>query len=142
MSGLIDTSGKPVFPRDGTPEGRARSQQAKAAPPVADPVTRREYFAAHAPDVPKWYSHTPTAPKPDTLSPERHLQGEDLEQFRQWHEGKVQFEALPQKVHTFMLKAQEMKKIQDAWVVMQQRAKFFAWRWFYADMMIEASNGK
>lgn len=71
-------------------------------------MTLRDYFAAHAPDVPDWFKHA--APTPIPLVSDAAVVGDAAH---------------------YKAKAER-----NNWIDEQKAAKFFAWRGFYADCMV------
>jgi hypothetical protein len=69
-------------------------------------IELRPFFAAHAPGVPEWFTHTPAPGKPNTG---------DMDSTG-YHSARA------------------------AWSREDDAQRFFQWRWFYADRMIDAGR--
>lgn len=101
-------------------------------------LTKREYFAAHCPDVPDWFVHTPLPkgfeyPKWMDIKDEK-----DREEVRQWvHDGTWD---LPEHLFWFQEKTAEAMKLSNRWEVKDSENRFFQWRTYYADALIKQLN--
>lgn len=102
-------------------------------------MSRRDYFAARAPAAPDWFSfeagsNPPKYPSVEELSPA--LQ----DQAKLVIGCKMKPRDAEPEVQEFMRRYRPAKAEYDAWRRAQQEAKFFAWRFYYADQMIKASQ--
>lgn len=96
----------------------------------------RAYFAARAPaEIPEWYQPAPTTPQPEVPNFER-LELADREQFRALRQGTIKEDnaSLPAAgLYREYMRAHA--DLQD-WYDDRIRARYFGWRWFYADQML------
>jgi len=102
-------------------------------------MSTRDFFAAHAPDVPDWFKYEaktnrPVMPAvPDSFTSEQ----------RQALDNFVCHETCHDRfVSQFVRRRQEAKAAQEAWRDACREKKFFAWRWHYADQMMEMSGSQ
>lgn len=103
-------------------------------------LTVREYYAANAPAVPDWYQPERKTPSPAMpLAQWEHHSNEQME-FNSLRNG-TRSTAAPE-VLEFHEKWKEWEKLMDRWADQSTEERFFAWRWHYADMMIESENGQ
>lgn len=73
-------------------------------------MTLRDYFAAHAPEMPEWFKIPPTRPMPP-------------------------MEFMPDDFDSDF-EVKQAKQHRQEWRDEQAAAALFAWRWHYADMMV------
>jgi hypothetical protein len=90
-------------------------------------VERRDYFAANAPAVPQWFEHEPVGKRPERPKPSNFppAPGES----RDTWESRAR-NALNQ--HTVDC---------ELWRQANEHARYFQWRRFYADKMLEILGG-
>jgi hypothetical protein len=109
-------------------------------------MTLRDYFAAHAPEVPEWFKFaTPPLPTPLhysvalTMVPGyRDLYDRDRNTLRTWmSDGSYDIEpplqAIGDAAHRLI--AERNLQMQEA-MRANAAGRFFAWRWYYADQML------
>lgn len=99
-------------------------------------MTLRDYFAARAPQpAPDWFKHEPSSKRP--VAPDAALltdaQREQLAGLGDYYD----FTDVDAEVVAFAEARDAAAEALEAWRNEQRRIKFFAWRWFYADMMIK-----
>lgn len=100
-------------------------------------ISRREYFAAHAPtDIPGWFKPDfrppPRIPCASELSPQHRKQWDGLGDWVEEHEAAPEVLAFRDRYNA-ALQAQDRYETEFA------RAQYIAWRWQYADMMAAAA---
>lgn len=112
---------------------------APAAVPAQYAATgeRRDYFAAHAPaDIPAWFQFD-TGPKPVLPHPGA-LSGKHA---KQWGvDGWLDESDVDPEVLAFRERYHAAFKATDQYEAGHAQARFIAWRWHYADMMLAAST--
>lgn len=95
--------------------------------------SRRDYFAANAPDIPDWFDGPPSDVAPPSVMT-----------MVQW---RVKNESPPKPLETARETVQrnlrewnkykaERAAERDTWERQQSARRFFAWRWHYADQML------
>lgn len=112
-------------------------------------ISKREYFAAHAPGVPDWFRYQadgkPSEGKRDLPEPEKELTSKQQEEVRAWKDGlRFSFDNLSEPVREFLLRYQRIHEANEkfhAWHMRCREEKYWAWRFYYADMMIKGSQG-
>lgn len=138
MSALIEEGGERSYPRDGTRafhEIKANAQQ----------ISRREWFVTNAPEVPDWFRYQaegkPTEEKralPDRLL---ELNTEQHKELLEWEAGQQpDFHSLTKPVQEFMLRSQRIEAVNKRfheWHMKSREAKWWAWREYFADIMME-----
>lgn len=77
-------------------------------------MSLRQYYAAHAPMVPEWFGIQPPDDDPKPTLPREIPMGDNGQNYI---EGKENYEA---------------------WLRRQRERRYFAWRWRYADMMLQS----
>ncbi|WP_027817098.1 hypothetical protein [Paraburkholderia bannensis] len=99
-------------------------------------ISLRDSFATSAPsEIPKWFKHKPATPRPIVPVPREEL---SEEQYREW-EGLGDWldeSDVGANVKGFDAKYRHAIAAVEAWDAEQRVAEFFAWRWYFADMMI------
>lgn len=100
-------------------------------------MTRRDYFAAHAPiEIPTWFEHPEPPknipPKPDFAA----LDPAHQSIVRDWQEDPC-FD-LPEELTWYAEKWTAYQKARADWNDENDAARFFHWRWYYADRMLVA----
>jgi hypothetical protein len=147
MSHLIDNSGLPIFPRDGTREVWELRQQAKAVPASASLISRREWFITNAPEVPKWFRNKAEGappPNPPELLPEEELTPGQQQELAAWTAGAAtDFAGLSRPVQDFMVRwqrVQNQRKEFNAWHMERREEKWWAWANYFADKMTEGGS--
>jgi len=109
--------------------------------PIARPAVfgTREYFAAHAPAMPEWFKQQSEEPAPVVPSTcvltvdQRH---EYYKVKAEEHQGEISAAVL-----AFINTEWTAKKVAAEWAMVQRAKSFFAWRRYYADMMIQTLAG-
>jgi len=96
----------------------------------ADGLTKREYFAAHAPDMPEWYRiHN----RCSILMPEDVLSDVELTDYQEYRRGNYGHERYHEGEKASIHYNEECRKHNY-----KEAMRVFAeWRWHYADMMLE-----
>lgn len=100
-------------------------------------LSRRDYFAAHAPmDIPAWFKldfrPRPELPDPSTLAPEHRKQWDGL---GDW----LSEDEVAPEVLAFRKRYLAGLEADDRYAQEFSQAEFIAWRWHYADMIIAAT---
>jgi hypothetical protein len=100
-------------------------------------------FAAYAPvEIPEWFEHEPPAPRPVRSLSWRDLP-EDLKELgREWQNEGYRW---PHDINesdppAFMEWAKRETEIQSQWAAFKpanEMARYFGWRWFYAQQMVD-----
>lgn len=105
-------------------------------------LTKWEYFLAHAPEVPEWFQHKETCPIDPPLYWDQRtdLSEEDKKELRDWHHDPIY--DLPEKFSHYQNEIEEHSVKMTEWRNGCAVRKFFAWRVYYADSMIECVRGK
>jgi hypothetical protein len=101
-------------------------------------MSLRQYYAAHAPAVPDWfkYNHDERPPSPHLSE----LTFDQAVQFKMWMSLRPPKEPLDPAVKDFIERKKSSKEELDEWRDRMREAKFFAWRWHYADMMMKTGG--
>lgn len=106
---------------------------------MANTMNRKDYFAAHAPDViPDWFRHDqpPTTKQPTGWM---NLQMEDdKEMAKNWVSDPIY--DLPEHLQWFQREHEAYWVEKKKWEIDNQSARFFQWRKYYAEMMVETIN--
>lgn len=99
-------------------------------------MTLRDYFATHAPtSIPIWFTHV--EPSKDNLpAMPDHLQLDEVHQkiARDWEEDPVY--DLPEELTWYGEKVFAYRHAWALWRDENSAARFFQWRWHYADGML------
>ncbi len=105
-------------------------EQIKASMP-----SRRDHFAAHAPDVPTWFEHTPPSrtglpanPTVDELDETHRKLAED------WRRDPC-FD-LPEELAWWERKVEAYREACQRWNNEDRLARMAQWRYHYADLMV------
>jgi hypothetical protein len=98
-------------------------------------ISKREYFAARAPKIPDWFTYTPTGELPILPSWQDLPEGEHKEIIREWQCDPIY--DLPEELMWFQKKLEAAVKERDDWHNEQYAERFFQWRVFYADRMLQ-----
>jgi hypothetical protein len=116
--------------------------------PEARGMTLRDYFAARAPaEIPAWYDYRPRDPRPPNVPPFQMLPAYLLEAARAWINDPCydlqdtasvgDDKAL---LRAFTEAWDEQKLALEIYDAQKKVGRYFAWRWYYADMMLEARS--
>lgn len=103
-------------------------------------LSTREYFASKAPETPSWFTHKP---EPQPQQP-RHwhevelANEEDLNEVRAWESDAIW--DLPEHLRWFQDQWAEYWEKYNEWKIKDNITRYFQWRTYYADMMIEELN--
>lgn len=103
---------------------------------VCHGMSTRDYFAAHAPAMPDWFNWKnpepfPAAPRADKeLSQEHYQQWQGLGDYLEDHE-------VAPEVLAFRERRDDILAKQATWNQHDSFGKFTAWRWAYADAMVQ-----
>lgn len=110
-------------------------------------LSTRQYFAVRAPEAPDWFRYSPKDPRPpqfDLSEPEKELNTLEQDELRAWKDGSgMDFSKLSANVRAFMLRYQKAHSANENfqhWRMRNREEKYWAWRWYYADKMIEGSE--
>lgn len=128
--------GGPAFPRAAAwsnPGATSVSQSQEG-------ISLRVYFAMHAPaDIPEWFTVPPPTPKP-AIPELKDLPMIDREHYASLRDGTLA--EAQASLGALGLYREFMKADRDlaAWYTNQAKAKYFAWRWFYADQMLATAS--
>lgn len=103
-------------------------------------MSLREYFAAHAPtEIPAWFHYTkppkdfPKHPSLDEISTDEN--DPHRREVDSWLQDPIY--DLPEELQWFANKVKAHYDGKECWEQAAQRARYFQWRWAYADAMIE-----
>jgi hypothetical protein len=100
-------------------------------------MTMRQWYAAHAPNAPEWFRlDVEDMPTKIPAVPENWDAAERAE-FAMIKEGTLPPAAASDDVQVFWKRYEQARLRAEAWRQEMRQKKFFAWRWFYADMMLE-----
>lgn len=102
--------------------------------PLHPGMTVRDYFGAHAPEMPSWFQCEPSRPRP--LIPSRAELTD--EQRRELEEYELADGNASPEVMDFADRRRAATDAIAAWEQEQKAHNFIAWRWHYADMMVRA----
>lgn len=118
-----------------------RSEKPQGILSKGDPEIRR-YYAAHAPAAPEWFRlKTGDIPPKIPAVPDNWDTAERAE-FAMIKEGTLQPAAACDDVQVFWNRFEPARLRAEAWRDEMRQKKFFAWRWYYADMMLETERGE
>jgi len=100
-------------------------------------MNEREYFAAHAPDAPDWFKYEPPSNRPLMPATPSNFTVEQHDLLKNF----ICHDSCPDRfVSQLVRRREEAKQAQEVWRNACRERKFFAWRWYYADQMIEAGK--
>lgn len=103
-----------------------------------DGIARRDYFAAHAPEAPDWFVAKSLPPKPKNvlraLAEAGRIEDKDFFVVNQWARGEG---ILPSELDWLKVEHRSYLEEREAWERDCGAARFFAWRWHYADQMVQ-----
>ncbi len=111
----------------------------------------RTYLAAHAPKVPDWFQHdeVPGEPKrPAVPRCPEDVSGGDWNSIRQGQGNdvlKYAFDSAPIQVaiklwNAYLVEKAEFEDACADWMHQNSAARFYSWRWAYADAMLRARD--
>lgn len=127
--------GGPALPR-----AAAWSPGGSSASDAQEGLSLRQWYATHAPDVPQWFRlDTEDLPPKVPAVPENWDAAERAE-FAMIKEGTLPMEAACDDVQIFWRRYEPARVRAEAWREEMRQKKFFAWRWHYADMMLETEK--
>ncbi|CAB3784613.1 hypothetical protein [Pararobbsia alpina] len=101
-------------------------------------ATLRDYFAVRAPaEIPDWFKHAPATSRPVIPVPHASLTSE---QYKEWDglDEWLELSDVSNEVREFHAKYKAAIDAAYAWDRDQEIARYFAWRWRYADSMLKA----
>lgn len=102
-----------------------------------DVIARRDYFAAHAPEAPDWFVARNLPAKPinalRALAEAGRIEDKDFLVVNQWAKGDG---VLPTELDWIKDEHRIYLEQREAWERDCGAARFFAWRWHYADQMV------
>jgi hypothetical protein len=103
----------------------------------ADVIARRDYFAAHAPDLPDWFVVKDLPAKPTNAlrlhAEAGRIEDKDFMVINQWSRGEG---ILPPELEWLKDEHRLYLEQRDAWERDCAALRFFVWRWHYADQMV------
>lgn len=139
-------SSEPAFPGQYVKHPAGEVGNNVAIMEVGSGLSKREYFAARAPEAPDWFRFTPEEGRPPQVElpdPEKELNTWEQEELRVWKDGEgMDFTKLSTNVRAFMLRYQKAHQANERfqhWRMKNREAKYWSWRFYYADQMIERS---
>ncbi len=105
-------------------------------------LTAREYYAAHAPDVPEWFKGSPSPVRPDPpVRSNSMFADEEYRELVAWTHGSRCADTLPNVSGDAYVKwALRWQKYCQAEILHAEggdERRWFAWRWHYSDMMLK-----
>ncbi|KWC56541.1 hypothetical protein [Burkholderia ubonensis] len=101
-------------------------------------MTLRDFFAAKAPgEIPVWFKYVPVVPRPEVPVPREILPADQCKEFEGLGEWLDEEDVSPE-VNEFHERYVLAHRAAEAWDAEQVVARYFAWRWHYADMMLRA----
>lgn len=105
-------------------------------------MTRRAYFAAHAPhDIPAWFEPyirpAPQPPDVDVLFP--FLSDQDRRLLHEWRAGELVF-PLPRHLALYEEAYGEYTEDLERWRLERNRAHTAQWPWAWADLVLNAED--
>jgi hypothetical protein len=105
-----------------------------------DGLTKREYFAAHAPEIPNWFANklSPTPKKPKSWMEIKWSNQEETDLIRSWWSDPI-FD-LPEHLIWYQQEWQEYNELYNEWNRQNIIDRYFQWRIFYADNLINELN--
>jgi hypothetical protein len=107
---------------------------------VKSGLTKHEFFAAHAPEIPTWFIHKQEqAPQKPTYN-EATITEDDKAEIRQWLHDPI-FD-LSNHLSWYQDKWQEYNDECRVWEYKNTVSRFFQWRIFYAYNLIAELNKK
>lgn len=100
-------------------------------------LTKREYFAAHAPEVPDWFEHK-TAPFPKEPKSWIDMAPDDpfKEEARQWYQDRS-YDIASEELQWFQQAWENFWEERHIWNKQDKANRYFQWRYYYADMMLK-----
>lgn len=123
------------------PAGPLTFEDTPAPSTSSVPMTMRQYFAAHAPHpVPDWFKFRDREPMPIEPEIPTTWTTAQRDEFVRLKNGEVKEFATDPAVAEFYRPWSQARGDMNAWRDRQRAAKFFAWRWYYADMMVAGAT--
>jgi hypothetical protein len=102
-----------------------------------DVIARRDYFAAHAPDLPDWFVVKDLPPKPVNVlrahAEAGKIEDKDFMVINQWARGEA---TLPEELEWLKDEHRLYLEQRESWERDCAALRFFVWRWHYADQMV------
>lgn len=102
-----------------------------------DVIARRDYFAAHAPDLPDWFVVRDLPVKPTNIlrahAEDGKIQDKDFMIINQWARGEA---TLPEELEWLKDEHRNYLEVREVWERDCAALRFFVWRWHYADQMV------
>lgn len=137
----MDNKNLPAFPVECSyrENGEIKGVQTGDTTGFETGLTKREYFAATAPDnIPYWFVHTPVAETPQTPNWADIENKEDKMACRDWvREGTY---GLPDHLKWFSDQFEKAVKDRKAAELKNEEARYFQWRKYYAEQMLAELN--
>jgi hypothetical protein len=104
---------------------------------VHEGMSMRQWYAAHAPAVPEWFRLKDDGDWPKVPSVPDEWGPVERGEFSMIKDGSMLPAAACDDVQVFWRRYEPARVRAEAWRQEMRQKKFFAWRWFYADMMLE-----
>lgn len=134
------SSGGTAFPHD-TLTFNIPGMPAHAVPP-SQGLTKRQLFAALAPaQIPDWFDITFELPQPVLPSVKELADEGDRQQFIALHDGKLDVSAASFAAIGLFREYQAALALRQTWYRDKEAARYFGWRWYYADQMLATQAG-
>lgn len=100
-------------------------------------MTLRQWYAAHAPNVPEWFRLKNEDMPPKIPPVPDNWNTAERAEFAMIKEGSLLPTAASDDVQVFWRRYEPALARAEAWREEKRQKKFFAWRWHYADMMLQ-----
>lgn len=104
-------------------------------------MSMRQYYAAHAPAAPDWFRFETDNLPPTVPSVPQGWDTEQRAEFLMIKEGSIDEACAKLEVREFWRIYSPARAKLEVWRMDMRKRKFFAWRWFFADMMIATNTG-
>lgn len=98
-------------------------------------LTKREYFAGNAPEVPEWFNHSEPVKDYPPMPNWRDIKDiEDKNLCESWiHDGCFD---LPDHLQWFSDRVNKHVEARENWGLLNAQERYFQWRTFYADRLL------
>lgn len=104
-------------------------------------MSLRQMYAMNAPQAPDWFRFEPENTQPGVPPVPQKWGAEQRAEFAYIKDGSLDIGAALPEVREFWRSYGPAREKLEAWRLDMRSRKFFAWRWFYADMMLETERG-
>jgi hypothetical protein len=102
-----------------------------------DAMAVRTYLASMAPDaIPEWYDHEPPDNRPATSPSWMDLREDLRDEGRFWANEGGAVEDAPESIREWAQSVVDSESQWEEWKSADLAARYFQWRWFYADSMM------